>query len=62
MTAENIPHRNAEFAQQLVQRLCEAGCAGFVVSPGSRHTPIVMAAANTATPVEVILDVSLEVE
>ena len=56
MTAENIPHRNAEFAQQLVQRLCEAGCAGFVVSPGSRHTPIVMAAANTATPVEVILD------
>lgn len=56
MTADNIPQRNAEFAQQLVQLLCEAGCAGFVVSPGSRNTPIVMAAANTTTPIEVILD------
>lgn len=56
MNADNIPHRNAEFAQQLVQRLCEAGCAGFVVSPGSRNTPIVMAAANTTSPIEVILD------
>ena len=56
MTAENIPQRNAEFAQHLVQQLCDAGCAGFVVSPGSRNTPVVMAAANTALPVEVILD------
>ena len=56
MTADHIPHRNAEFAQQLVQRLCEAGCAGFVVSPGSRNTPIVMAAANTTTPIEVVVD------
>ena len=56
MTADHIPHRNAEFAQQLVQRLCEAGCAGFVVSPGSRNTPIVMAAANTPIPIEVVVD------
>lgn len=56
MSADTIPQRNAEFAQRLVKQLCEAGCAGFVVSPGSRNTPIVMAAANTTTPIEVILD------
>ncbi len=56
MSTDNLASRNALFGQQVIARVLAAGCVGFVVSPGSRNTPLVMAAANTSVPVEVILD------
>ena len=56
MGNDNVPKRNAQFAQQAIARLISGGCAGFVLSPGSRHTPLVMAVANTGAPIEVVLD------
>jgi 2-succinyl-5-enolpyruvyl-6-hydroxy-3-cyclohexene-1-carboxylate synthase len=53
---DNVPKRNAQFAQQAIARLISGGCAGFVLSPGSRHTPLVLAVANTGAPTEVVLD------
>jgi len=56
LAGESIASRNARFARQAVARLASAGCAGFVISPGSRNTPLVMAVADTGLPVEVVLD------
>lgn len=56
MPTENLASKNAVFGQQVIERVLAAGCAGFVVSPGSRNTPLVMAAADAPVPVEVVLD------
>ena len=48
--------RNAVFARQAVSRLIAGGCAGFVISPGSRHTPLVMALDSANVPIQVVLD------
>jgi 2-succinyl-5-enolpyruvyl-6-hydroxy-3-cyclohexene-1-carboxylate synthase len=53
---DDLAKRNAQFAQRAVSRLICGGCAGFVVSSGSRHTPLVIAVANSRVPVEVVLD------
>lgn len=53
---DSVAKRNAQFAQQAVSQLITGGCAGFVISPGSRHTPLVMALARTQVSTEVILD------
>jgi 2-succinyl-5-enolpyruvyl-6-hydroxy-3-cyclohexene-1-carboxylate synthase len=56
MSTDNTAIRNAYYAQQVIERVLAGGCAGFVISPGSRNTPLVMAAANTSAKVEVVLD------
>ncbi len=56
MDRDNPAKRNARFAQRAIASLVAGGCAGFVISPGSRHTPLVMAAANAGVPTEVVLD------
>ena len=56
LDSDNPARRNARFAHQAIDRLVAGGCAGFVVSPGSRHTPLVMAAAHAGVPIEVVLD------
>ncbi|MDH3620593.1 MAG: 2-succinyl-5-enolpyruvyl-6-hydroxy-3-cyclohexene-1-carboxylic-acid synthase [Gammaproteobacteria bacterium] len=56
MENDNIARRNAQFAQQAISRLIAGGCAGVVISPGSRHTPLVIAVANAGVPTEVVLD------
>ena len=56
LVSDNPAKRNAEFARQAVSRLVAGGCAGFVISPGSRHTPLVMAVDNADLPVQVVLD------
>ena len=53
---DSIPKRNALFARQALSRLIAGGCAGVVISPGSRHTPLVMAVAQAGVPTEVVLD------
>jgi len=53
---DSVAKRNAQFARQAVSQLIDGGCAGFVISPGSRHTPLVMAIASARVPTEVILD------
>jgi len=53
---DNVAKLNAHFARHAISRLISGGCAGFVISPGSRHTPLVMAIANAGAPVEVVLD------
>jgi 2-succinyl-5-enolpyruvyl-6-hydroxy-3-cyclohexene-1-carboxylate synthase len=56
MSADNIAIRNAHYAQQVIDCLLAAGCTGFVISPGSRNTPLVMAVANTQARLEVVVD------
>lgn len=56
MENDSLAKRNAQFAQQAISRLISGGCAGFVISPGSRHTPLVMAVASARVPTEVVLD------
>jgi 2-succinyl-5-enolpyruvyl-6-hydroxy-3-cyclohexene-1-carboxylate synthase len=56
MSTDNLASRNALFGQQVIERVLAAGCVGFVVSPGSRNTPLVMAVANASVPVKVVLD------
>lgn len=56
MAEHRIASRNARFAQEVVRQLLAAGCVGFVASPGSRNTPLVMAVSSTGYPVEVVLD------
>lgn len=56
MANDDLASRNAQFARQAISRLIAGGCAGFVISPGSRHTPLVMAVATASVPTEVILD------
>lgn len=56
MDNDDIPKRNTRFAHQAISRLIAGGCAGFVISPGSRHTPLVMAVAHARAPTEVVLD------
>ncbi|MCJ7556281.1 MAG: 2-succinyl-5-enolpyruvyl-6-hydroxy-3-cyclohexene-1-carboxylic-acid synthase [Gammaproteobacteria bacterium] len=56
MPTENLASRNALFGQQVIERVLAAGCVGFVVSPGSRNTPLVMAVTNASVPVKVVLD------
>ena len=56
MERDNPAKRNARFANQAIRRLIAGGCAGFVISPGSRHTPLVMAAAQAGVRTEVVLD------
>lgn len=43
-------------AQALVRGLLEHGCAGFVVAPGSRSTPLVLAVAASGAPSWIVLD------
>lgn len=43
-------------ATALVESLLEHGCAGFVVSPGSRSTPLVLAIAASGAPAWIVLD------
>ena len=56
MTSDGVAQRNRRFARHVIAKLVSEGCAGFVVSPGSRSSPLVTAIADTAIPVEVILD------
>ena len=56
MANDNVAQRNAQFARQAISRLISGGCRGFVVSPGSRHTPLLIATANAGVPTEVVLD------
>lgn len=56
MEDDSLAKRNALFARQAISRLIAGGCAGFVISPGSRHTPLVMAVADARVPTEVVLD------
>ncbi len=56
MAGEGVAQLNTRFARQVISRLIADGCAGFVVSPGSRNSPLVMAIASSDRPVEVILD------
>ncbi len=56
MERDNPARRNAQFSYQAIDRMIAGGCAGFVISPGSRHTPLVMAAAQAGVRTEVVLD------
>lgn len=56
MATDGVAQRNARYARHAVARMLEAGCAGFVVSPGSRNSPLIVAIANTGAPVDVVLD------
>lgn len=56
MSSSDVPVRNAALAHRVIDQVVASGCVGFVVSPGSRNTPLVMAAANTGLPIEVVLD------
>lgn len=56
MPSDGIAQRNARFARQAVERLIAAGCQGFVLSPGSRSTPLVAAIAGSGARAEVVLD------
>ncbi len=47
---------NAPWAELLLASLRAAGCADLVVSPGSRSTPLVMAAARLAIECHVLVD------
>ncbi|RZV33692.1 MAG: 2-succinyl-5-enolpyruvyl-6-hydroxy-3-cyclohexene-1-carboxylic-acid synthase, partial [Chromatiales bacterium] len=53
---DNPASRNARFSHAAIARLVAGSCAGFVISPGSRHTPLVMAAAHAGVRTEVVLD------
>lgn len=56
MDGDNPAKRNAQFSHAAIDRLIAGGCAGIVISPGSRHTPLVMAAAHAGVRTEVVLD------
>jgi 2-succinyl-5-enolpyruvyl-6-hydroxy-3-cyclohexene-1-carboxylate synthase len=56
LTSDGVAQRNARFARHVIARLISGGCAGFVISPGSRNSPLVVAIANAAIPYKVILD------
>jgi 2-succinyl-5-enolpyruvyl-6-hydroxy-3-cyclohexene-1-carboxylate synthase len=47
---------NAPWAELLLASLRDAGCADLVVSPGSRSTPLVMAAARLGLACHVLVD------
>ena len=53
MSSSDVPVRNAALAHRVIDQVVASGCVGFVVSPGSRNTPLVMAAANPGLPIEV---------
>lgn len=47
---------NVAWAELLLASLRDAGCADVVVSPGSRSTPLVLAAARLGLPCHVVID------
>jgi 2-succinyl-5-enolpyruvyl-6-hydroxy-3-cyclohexene-1-carboxylate synthase len=56
LTSDGVAQRNTRFARHVIARLISEGCAGFVISPGSRNSPLVVAIASAEIPCEVILD------
>ena len=57
MTEPGTAEQNLNWARQLIAGCVHAGAAGFVVSPGSRSTPLTLAAAEqNAAPMVVHFD------
>lgn len=56
MTSSSFQHAQTIWARTLVQTLHAAGVTHFVVSPGSRSTPLVKALQDASLPFDVIID------
>ena len=44
----SVAHRQCAWAHDLLSELCRFGVQSAVIAPGSRHTPLVLAAHNLA--------------